>query len=154
MASKKGRPQKNNNNIIINDLNVEYLSTKVDKFDNSIVCFKLIDPKNKLKAVIDTQLTDKDIKISCIWSTDTQDVILKIKEKWINTITDDLQVYTNYIITADFTYYAMDSDNGPIKGYYIKVKNLKEILDHVKKSEEILGHLRQYQEILISLRKL
>ena len=32
MASKnRGRPQKNNNNIIINDINVEYLSTKTDK---------------------------------------------------------------------------------------------------------------------------
>ena len=41
MATKKGRPQKNNNNILINDINVEYLSTKVDKFDNSIVYLKL-----------------------------------------------------------------------------------------------------------------
>ena len=44
--SKKGRPQKNNNNIIINDINVEYLSTKTDKFDNSVSYFKLIDPNN------------------------------------------------------------------------------------------------------------
>ena len=29
MASKKGRPQKNNNNIIINDISVEYLSLDV-----------------------------------------------------------------------------------------------------------------------------
>ena len=47
MATKKGRPQKNNNNILINDINVEYLSTKVDKFDNSVVYLKLTDPKNK-----------------------------------------------------------------------------------------------------------
>ena len=56
MASKKGRPQKNNNNIIINDLSVEYLSTKNDKFDNSIVYFKLNDRKSKLKPVMDTQV--------------------------------------------------------------------------------------------------
>ena len=36
MTSKKGRPQKNNNNILINDINVEYLSTKKEKFDNEI----------------------------------------------------------------------------------------------------------------------
>ena len=52
MASKKGRPQKNNNNIIINDINVEYLSTKKDKFDNEISYFKLIDPENKLHQLL------------------------------------------------------------------------------------------------------
>ena len=71
MASKnRGRPQKNNNNIIINDINVEYLSTKIDKFDNSIVYFKLTDPKSKLKTLFDTQANDKDIKLP-IWTTDT-----------------------------------------------------------------------------------
>ena len=66
MASKKGRPKNNNNNIIINDINVEYLSTKTDKFDNSVVYLKLTDPKNKLKPIIDTQANDKDIKLSCL----------------------------------------------------------------------------------------
>ena len=81
MTSKKGRPKNNNNNIIINDINVEYLSTKTNKFDNTIVYLKLTDPTIKLKPVIDTQVNDKDIKLSCIWSTDTQDVILKVKEQ-------------------------------------------------------------------------
>ena len=125
MASKKGRPQKNNNNIIINDLSVEYLSTKADKFDNTIVYFKLIDPKSKLKPVIDTQVNDKDIKLSCIWTTDTQDIILKIKEKWINTSTDDLQPLTNYTVNADFTAYSLDTENGNMKGYYIKIAKIK-----------------------------
>ena len=98
MASKKGRPQKNNNNIIINDISVEYLSTKADKFDNTIVYFKLLDAKSKLKQVFDTQTHDKDIKLSCIWSTDTQDIILKVKEKWTNAATDDLQPLNNYVV--------------------------------------------------------
>ena len=62
MASKKGRPQKNNNIVSINDINVEYLSTKTDKFDNSVVYLKLTDPKHKLKPIIDTQASDTDIK--------------------------------------------------------------------------------------------
>ena len=66
MSSKNGRPQNNNNNILINDINVEYLSTKTDKYDNAIVYLKLTDPKSKLKAVMDTQVSDKDIKLSCI----------------------------------------------------------------------------------------
>ena len=125
MASKKGRPTNNNNtNIIINDINVEYLSTKVDKFDNSVVYLKLTDPKNKLKPIIDTQASDKDIKLSCIWTTDTQDVILKVKEKWLS-IADDLQTLTNYVINADFTAYSLDTENGNMKGYYIKIPNIK-----------------------------
>ena len=125
MASKKGRPQKNNNNIIINYISVEYWSTKIDKYDNAIVYLKLTDPKNKLKPVIDTQANDKDIKLSCIWSTDTQDIILKVKEKWINTATDDLQPLTNYVVNADFTAYSLDTDNGNMKGYYIKIPKIK-----------------------------
>ena len=125
MASKhRGRPQKNNNNIIINDITVEYLSTKTDKFDNSVVYLKLTDPKNKLKPIIDTQASDKDIKLSCIWTTDTQDVILKVKEKWLN-VADDLQTLTNYIINADFTAYSLDTENGPVKRYYIQIPKIK-----------------------------
>ena len=131
MASKKGRPQKNNNNIIINDINVEYLSTKTDKFDNSVSYFKLIDPKNKLKPIFDTQVADKDIKLSCIWSTDTQDIILKVKEKWLN-VADELSVLTNYVINADFTAYSLDTENGNVRGYYIKIPRIKK-----KKNEDV-----------------
>ena len=132
MTSKKGRPQKNNNNILINDINVEYLSTKKDKFDNEISYFKLIDPKNKLKQIIDTQVADKDIKLSCIWTTDTQDIILKVKSKWINAETDDLLPLTNYVINSDFTAYSLDTENGNMKGYYIKIPKIKK-----RKNEDI-----------------
>ena len=125
MASKKGRPQTNNNNILINDISVEYLSTKTDKFDNTIVYFKLLDAKSKLKTVMDTQANDKDIKLSCIWTTDTQDIILKVKSKWINAETDDLLPLTNYVINSDFTAYSLDTENGNMKGYYIKIPNIK-----------------------------
>ena len=125
MATKKGRPQKNNNNIIINDVSVEYLSTKTDKFDNTIVYFKLLDAKSKLKTVMDTQANDKDIKLSCIWTTDTNDVILKVKSKWINAETDDLLPLTNYVINSDFTAYSLDTENGNMKGYYIKIPKIK-----------------------------
>ena len=126
MASKKGRHtnNNNNNNMIINDINVEYLSTKSDKFDNDVIYFKMLDPKNKLKDVINTQVNDKDVKLSCIWSTETQDIILKVKSKWIN-VADDLQPSANYVMNADFSYYSMEAENGMIKGYYIKVTKIK-----------------------------
>jgi len=124
MATKKGRPQKKNNNILINDINVEFLSKKTDKFSNDVVYLKLTDPKNKLKPIIDMQANDNDIKLSCIWTTDTQDVILKVKDKWLN-VADDLQTLTNYVINADFTAYSMDNENGNMKGYYIKIPKIK-----------------------------
>ena len=133
MASKKGRPKNNNNNIIINDINVEYLSTKTDKFDNSVVYLKLTDPKNKLKPIIDTQANDKDIKLSCIWTTDTQDVILKVKEKWVN-VSDDLQTLTNYVVNVDFTAYSLETESGTVKGYYAKIIRIKK-----KKMEDVNG---------------
>ena len=125
MASKKGRPQKSINNILINDISVEYLSTKTDKFDNTIVYFKLLDAKSKLKPVTDTQLHDKDVRLSCIWTTDTNDVILKVKSKWINAETHDLLPLTNYVVNADFTAYSLDTENGNTKGYYIKIAKIK-----------------------------
>ena len=132
MASKKGRPTKNNNSILINDISVEYLSTKTDKYDNTIVYFKLLDAKSKLKTVMDTQANDKDIKLSCIWTTDTQDIILKVKSKWINAETDDLLPLTNYVINSDFTAYSLDTENGNMKGYYIKIPKIKK-----KKMEDV-----------------
>ena len=135
MASKKGRPKNNNNNnnnnnIIINDVNVEYLSTKTDKFDNTIAYFKWTDPNNNIKPIIDTQANDKDIKLP-IWNTDTQDVILKVREKWIN-VADDLQTLTNYVINVDFTAYSIDTENGNMKGYYMKFAKIKK-----KKVEDV-----------------
>ena len=123
MASKKGRPTKNNNNILINDVGVEYLSKKTDKFDNDIAYFKLTDPKNKLKPIIDTQVNDKDIRLP-IWTTETQDVILKVKDKWLN-VADDLQPLTSYSMNIDFSAYSLDTENGTVKGYYIKVPRIK-----------------------------
>ena len=123
MATKKGRPQKNNNNILINDINVEYLSTKTDKYDNSIVYLKLTDPKNKLKSIIDIQANDNDIRLP-IWTTETQDVILKVKEKWLQ-VSDDLQPLTNYIINVDFSAYSLDTEKGNVRGYYIKIPKIK-----------------------------
>ena len=125
MASKKGRPKiNNNNNIIINNINIKYLLTKSDKCDNEVSYVKMLDPKNKLKAVLDTQVNDKDVQLSHIWITDTQDMILKVKSKWLN-ICDDLQSVANYVMNADFSYYSMEAENGTIKGYYIKVTKIK-----------------------------
>ena len=46
---KRGRPQKNNVDISVKDLLVEYLSTKPDDYNNNISYFKIVDSGLKLK---------------------------------------------------------------------------------------------------------
>ena len=47
----RGRPTKNTNVLVINDLVVEYLTTKTDNYNNEISYFKIVDSsfRNKLK---------------------------------------------------------------------------------------------------------
>ena len=50
--SKVGRPLKTVSDIKINDIQVEYLSTKPDAFNNDISYFKIMSPKLKLKPLL------------------------------------------------------------------------------------------------------
>ena len=120
MATKKGRPKQNNNDSVIDDVNLEYLSTKTDKFDNSIAYSKLIDPTSKWRPAIHTQATDNDMKLP----TDTQDVILKVKGTWLQ-ICDNLQPSRYYILNVDFSAYLLDTENGTLRVYYAKVITTK-----------------------------
>ena len=77
----RGRPMKNNADIIVNDLLVEYLSTKPDDYNNNISYFKIIGPKIKLKPLLSLH---RDLKMP-MWRTDDKgEYILKIKEKYYN----------------------------------------------------------------------
>ena len=79
---KRGRPQKNNSDIAVKDLLVEYLSTKPDDYNNNISYFKLIGTGLKLKLKPLFSLND-DLKMP-FWMTDDKgEYILKIKEKFI-----------------------------------------------------------------------
>ena len=56
--------------------------------------------------------------------TDSGDIILKVKSKWLN-VADDLEPLANYKINRDFCAYSLDTDNGTLKGYYIKIVKIK-----------------------------
>ena len=124
MSNKKGRPQKSNNNIIINDISVQYLSTKTDKFENDVAYFKILDSKNKMKPLFDTQTNNKEIRIP-LWLTADSDIILKVKSKWLN-VSDDLVPLADYMMNVDFNSFSMDVDGGDkMNGYYAKVIKIK-----------------------------
>ena len=102
---KRGRPQKTNADINIKDLQVEYLSTKPDDYNNSINYFKIVDSelKSKLKSLL---VFSPDLKIP-LWKTeDKGEYILKIKGKFIKF--DDptflFKSKEKYLINVDFVY--------------------------------------------------
>ena len=82
--SKVGRPVKSVSDIKISDLVVEYLSTKPDDYNNEISYFKIMSPKLKMKPFLSL---NADLKVP-VWKTDKGDYILKIKDKFIKTLTE------------------------------------------------------------------
>jgi hypothetical protein len=126
--SKRGRPVKNLNNITINELLVEYLSTKVDKFNNEISYFKIVDSAFRIKLKPLFSLNDDGNLKLPIWTTeDKNEQILKVKDRWIGSL-KELNKKELYNIDIDFEHYTMETDNGVVKGYYAKVPTIKPVV--------------------------
>ena len=126
--SARGRPAKNLNNIIINELLVEYLSTKEDKFDNDISYFKIVDSAFRIKLKPLFSLNDDGNLKLPIWQTeDKNEHILKVKKRWVGPFNNLIQ---NELYNIDITFenYSMETDNGVIKGYYAKVPTIKPVV--------------------------
>lgn len=123
MSKGRGRPAKNNNSIRVNELLVEYLSTKEDNYKNEISYFKVIDNNLKTKLKLILNLTDETMKVP-LWKTDKNEFILKVKEKFVNSI-KELNKKENYIIDVEFEMYEMEKDNGlMLRGYYSKIPKI------------------------------
>ena len=123
--SKRGRPAKNENKVTINDLVVEYLATKENDYNANICYFKIVDVecKTKMKSIIGLQ--DDDIRMPFWKTVDKQEMILKVKDKFVNAASD-LVKGSEYAIDITFESYCIEQeDKEPIKGYYAKVSNVK-----------------------------
>ena len=110
--SKVGRPLKTVSDIKITDILVEYLSTKPDNFNNDISYFKISSPKLKMKPLLSLYA---DLKVP-VWKSDKGDYIIKIKDKFIKTMTE-LVLKNTYLIDLDLVYYDM-TGKADVKGYY------------------------------------
>ncbi len=124
--AKRGRPSKTTSKIRINDLDVEFISMKENNYNANICYFKITDPdcKNKMKAI--TCLADDDIRMP-FWSTDNDDVMLKVKDKFVKQV---LEMVTNqtYNINILFESYCIENDDSPpIKGYFAKILQSKKV---------------------------
>ena len=116
--SKRGRPAKNTNTVSINELIVEYLSTKKDNYDNEVSYFKIVDPAFRAKLKPLFSLNDEGLLKIPIWATDKSEHILKVKSKFVNN-SQDLVKNALHIINTNFEFYHMEQND--VKGYYAKI---------------------------------
>ena len=114
----RGRPANNTNTVTINELIVEYLSTKKDNYDNDICYFKIVDPAFRAKLKPLFSLNDEGLLKIPIWATDKMEHILKVKSKFVNN-SQDLVKNALHIININFDFYHMEQND--IKGYYAKI---------------------------------
>ena len=85
LTNSKGRPQKDNNVVRVNELMCEYIITKMNSYGKSIMYFKIMDSsfRSKLKPLY--SLSDKEVKIP-IWEAENKDFLLKVGECWYNNV--------------------------------------------------------------------
>ena len=123
--SKRGRPAKNENKVSINDLVVEFLATKENDYNANICYFKVVDVecKTKMKSIIGLQ--DDDIRMPFWKTVDKQEMILKVKDKFVNAVSDLVKSLEYAIDITSENYSIEQEDKEPIKGYYSKISNIK-----------------------------
>ena len=114
----RGRPPKSNNTVTINELIVEYLSTKKDNYDNEVSYFKIVDPAFRAKLKPLSSLNEEGLLKMPIWVTDKTEHILKVKSKFVNN-SQDLVKNALHIININFEFYHMEQND--IRGYYAKI---------------------------------
>ena len=114
----RGRPPKSNNTVTINELIVEYLSTKKDNYDNEVSYFKIVDPAFRAKLKPLSSLNEEGLMKMPIWVTDKTEHILKVKSKFVNN-SQDLVKNALHIINTNFEFYHMEQND--VKGYYAKI---------------------------------
>ena len=79
--------------------------------------------KLKIKSIIGLQ--DDDIRMPCWRTVDKQEMISKVKDQFVNAVSDLVKVL-EYAIDITFESYSIEQeDKEPIKGYYSKVSNVK-----------------------------
>ena len=114
----RGRPTKNTNVLVVNDLLVEYLNTKTNTYDSELSYFKIIDSAFRVKLKSLFSLNDDGSMKMPIWVTEKQEHILKVKTKFIVNHKDLIERDV-FVLNVNFEYYNMEQAN--IKGYYAKI---------------------------------
>ena len=121
--TKRGRPAKDISKVYVNDLLVEFLSAKDNDWGDRICYFKIVDAACKAKTKSISCLLEDGIRMP-YWKTDKNEIILKVKEKFVNK-TNELHKGNEYNADAVFENYCIENEGKePIKGYYLKLPRL------------------------------
>ena len=117
----RGRPVQDKNTVAVNELIVDFLSTKKNNYDQDISYFKIVDPdfRTKLKPLF--SLNDEGLLKMPIWGTDKNENILKVKSKFIVNLQDFIK-NALHIINLNFENYNME--DVVVRGYYAKITNI------------------------------
>ena len=136
MAAKTKAKAQNNNNkkkVLITDLSVEFLATKVDDYDVKNCFFKIIDAKcvAKLDPLLGVNAdsshsvgaTSQAFKVP-VWRNEVGEFLMNVKSK---SMPGEVEYIRGglYIVDVEFIQYTMVVEQETFKGYYSKIKNLK-----------------------------
>ena len=100
LKGSKGRPIKKNNEIKVNEITVEYSTTKQNNYSKNIMYFKINDSSFRSKFKPLFSLNDGDLRMP-IWETENKDHILKVNEQWYGAVLQLIQGET-YILDLEF----------------------------------------------------
>ena len=119
-------------NIIIKDLEIEFITKKVNNYNTMISYFKITDPKleKKLKPVfkLSESLVKPIWRSGAIHGNDTDgSVMLKAKYSYIEkTIMERNQKFTIELVLVSYT---DPDDKNVVKGYYARLNNMKPVVN-------------------------
>ena len=116
---KKNKKNDNDYTVV---LLCEYLSTKVNNYNDEIVYFNVIDNdfKSKVKPLNSSKF------VAPLWKAD-KDIILKMKSKHVKSILTDMIKKELYEVLVEFKYYEFQPEGRDlIKGYYATTGKITE----------------------------
>ena len=117
----RGSPVTDKNTVAINELIVEFLTTKKDNYDQDISYFKIVDPTFRVKLKPLFSLNDEGNLKMPVWVTDNNGYILKAKSKFIVNLQKFI-LNALHIINLNFEYYNME--DVVVRGYYAEITTI------------------------------
>ena len=101
------------NTIEIKNINVTYISTKIDKFDNTICYFRITDlrAKNKLSPILSETCDECRL---LLWEAEDGEYLIKVKQRHAPTL---LIPDTALTVMLTFKYYCMDKEGTFLQGF-------------------------------------
>ena len=122
-----GRPMKNHNKVEVHSLIVELLSKNEIDYGAEICYMKVVDKECTKKMKCITVLDDEGIRMP-YWQTYELETILKVTDKFIGSI-EPLEQGRLYSIDAELESYCIEKENENIKGYYLKVPQMRAFIE-------------------------